>query len=96
MVEVMRSRDVNVFGALIIENVCDLSMTREGCVSRCACASRARGSAARRQFRLYRRMRRCGAKPHAFAGLASVTADYSGGASVPADARACFDGARHA
>ncbi|PRE71808.1 hypothetical protein C6P96_22765 [Burkholderia multivorans] len=52
--------------------------------------------AARRQFRLYRRMRRCGAKPHAFAGLASVTADYSGSASLLADARACFDGARHA
>ncbi|EED98633.1 hypothetical protein BURMUCGD1_2205 [Burkholderia multivorans CGD1] len=45
---------------------------------------------------MYRRMRRCGAKPHAFAGLASVTADYSGGASLRADARACFDGARHA
>ncbi|PRF79825.1 hypothetical protein C6Q12_04955 [Burkholderia multivorans] len=62
----------------------------------CVCAACKRVGAARRQVRLYRRMRRCGAKPHAFAGLASVTADYSGSASVPADARACFDGARHA
>ncbi|PRH16266.1 hypothetical protein C6T71_30335 [Burkholderia multivorans] len=52
--------------------------------------------AAEKQSRLYRRMRRCGAKPHAFSGLASVTADYSGSASLRAGARACFDGARHA
>ncbi|AYY58579.1 hypothetical protein EGY20_17710 [Burkholderia multivorans] len=55
-----------------------------------------RVGAVQRQSRLYRRMRRCGAKPHAFAGLASVTADYSACASLRAGARACFDGARHA
>ncbi|PRG36247.1 hypothetical protein C6T68_16145 [Burkholderia multivorans] len=62
----------------------------------CVCVACKTVDASERQSRLYRRMRRCGAKPHALAGLASVTADYSGSASVPADAGACFDGARHA
>ncbi|WP_175893157.1 hypothetical protein [Burkholderia pseudomultivorans] len=68
MVEVMWERDVNVFGRLIIENVYDLSMTREGGVSR-----RAGGPAERRAARragqsgLYRRMRRCGVKSGALA-----------------------------
>ncbi|AYY96849.1 hypothetical protein EGY19_04865 [Burkholderia multivorans] len=62
----------------------------------CVRVARETVGAAERQSGLYRRMRRCGAKPHAFAGLASVTADYSACASLRAGARACFDGARHA